>query len=298
MLYLIIITFAFLLSVIFYQYRILKLKNEIIQSKKFIEDTIETNKSKNYEITSSMNYAHEIQKALLPREESIKRCLPLSFTFYKPKDIVGGDFFWFHKIEDGNLILICADCTGHGIPGALMTILGNSALHQVIIERKIYEPASILNEIDKIVTTTLKQKNSKYPTIQDGLDLSIVNVNKKTKEIVFAAAKHKSALFLDGNLIELKGDRCSVGGQGIKKFTQQKFNFNEDDSIYLFSDGYVDQFGGPNDKKFSTSRLFELLSQIHQNSIPEQQKTIESTIMEWVGNREQTDDITLIGIKF
>lgn len=298
MLYFAIVTFVFLLSVIFYQYRILKLKNEIIQSKKFIEDTIQNNNSKSYEITSSMNYAHEIQKALLPREETIKRCLPLSFTLYKPKDIVGGDFFWFHKIEDGHLILICADCTGHGIPGALMTILGNSALHQIIIEKKIYEPVTILNELDKIVTTTLKQKNSKYPTIQDGLDLSIVKVNKNIKEIIFAAAKHKSALFLNGKLIELKGDRCSVGGQGDKKFTQQKYNFNEDDSLYLFSDGYIDQFGGPSDKKFSTSRLFELLSEIHVNSIPEQQKTIESKIMEWMGTKEQTDDITLIGIKF
>jgi serine phosphatase RsbU (regulator of sigma subunit) len=276
----------------------LKLKNEIIKSKKFIEDTIETNKSKNYEITSSMNYAHEIQKALLPREESIKRCLPLSFTLYKPKDIVGGDFFWFHKIEDGHLILICADCTGHGIPGALMTILGNSALHQVIIEKKIYEPSKILTELDKIVTTTLKQKNSKYQTIQDGMDISIVNVNKNTKEILFGAAKHKSVLFLNGKLVELKGDRCSIGGQGDKTFSQQKYNFGEDDALYLFSDGYIDQFGGLNDKKFSTSRLLELLSQIHQNSIPEQQKTLENTISDWMGTREQTDDITLIGIKF
>ena len=298
MVYIILISFVFLISIIFYQYRILKLKNEIIQNKKFIDQTIETTKTKNYEIVSSLNYAHEIQKALLPREESIKRCLPLSFTLYRPKDIVGGDFFWFHKIEDGHLILICADCTGHGIPGALMTILGNSALHQVIIERKIYEPSRILNELDKIVTATLKQKNNKYKTIQDGLDLSVVNVNKHKKEILFGAAKHKSALFLDGKLIELKGDRCSIGGSGEKNFSQQQFNFNEDDSIYLFSDGYVDQFGGPNDKKFSTARLFDLLSQIHQNSIPEQQKTIEKEINDWIGVNEQTDDITLIGIKF
>jgi len=298
MVYIVLISFVFLISIIFYQYRILKLKNEIIQNKKFIDQTIESTKAKNYEIVSSLNYAHEIQKALLPREESIKRCLPLSFILYKPKDIVGGDFFWFHKIEDDNFILICADCTGHGIPGALMTILGNSALYQIIIERKIYEPSKILNELDKIVTANLKQKNNKYKTIQDGLDLAVININKNRKEILFGSAKHKSALFLDGKLIELKGERFSIGGSGEKNFTQQKFNFNEDDALYLFSDGYVDQFGGPKDKKFSTGRLFELLNQIHQNSIQEQQKTIEKEINDWIGSNEQTDDITLIGIKF
>ena len=250
-----------------------------------------------HELVLSLKYAHEIQKVLLPGEEFIKRYLPLSFFFYKPKDIVGGDFFWFHKINEHNYIIGCADCTGHGIPGAFMTMLGNSFLNQIVVENKIYDLSQILFEMDRLVKTTLKQ-NRINQTIQDGMDMAVIKIDKQNKQLHFAGAKHKSVLFKKDQIHELKGNRFGIGGVGEKTFTQTKIEYEEDDTLYLYTDGYVDQFGGENDKKFTTKQFYELLQAIHYEPILEQYKKIEFAINKWKHGFEQTDDITVIGIKF
>jgi len=293
------IFFVIILSIVFFLHK--KKTQSVVSQLSTIQLELEnknqTLESQKQELVSSLNYAHEIQKALLPGEEFIKRYLPLSFFFYKPKDIVGGDFFWFHKINEHTYIIVCADCTGHGIPGAFMTMLGNSFLNQIIVENKTYDLSQILFEMDRLVKTTLKQ-NRINQSIQDGMDMAIIKINKQNKQLQFAGAKHKSVLFKKDQICELKGNRFGIGGNAEKKFDQITVEYEEDDTLYLYTDGYVDQFGGPDNKKFSTKQFHELLQIIHYKPIIEQYEKIKSTINNWKHGFEQTDDITVIGIKF
>jgi serine phosphatase RsbU (regulator of sigma subunit) len=255
---------------------------------------------KNEDVLSSISYAKKIQYAVLPSEENIYRSIPLSFIIYNPRDIVSGDFFWFHEIDRDNYILACADCTGHGVPGAFMTVIGSNALTQIVIENKVSSLSQILSELDDRVTSTLKQERSHYGLIQDGMDISIVKVNKQKKEFTFASAKRPAIYMRDHQLQELKGSRNSIGGLRSEKktFTETVVNYSEDDMLYLFTDGVVDQFGGSMNKKFTSKRLRELMQQIHALPVADQKRTAEETIREWKGNNEQTDDVLLIGIRF
>jgi len=248
------------------------------------------------ELISSIQYAKEIQDALLPGSEYVLRHLPLSFIYYNPKELVGGDFFWFHKVDNDTFILICADCTGHGIPGALMTMLGNSFLNQIILEDQIYELPKILHALDEKVRMTLRQ--TQPGRIQDGMDISIIKINKRTRELHFAGGRHRIVLFKQNMCHELRGDKFSIGGYSHKNFTETKYLVDEEDTLYMFSDGYVDQFGGPDDKKFSTKRFYEMLTIMQSMTMNDQRKFIVKTIDDWKYGYEQTDDITVIGVKF
>lgn len=248
------------------------------------------------ELHSSLEYAQQIQKALLPHYEQIRRHLPLSFTLYKPKELVGGDFFWFHQINSSNFILVCADCTGHGIPGAFMTMIANSFLNQIVLEDGIHSLSHIVTELDRLVRMTLKQ--NEHNSLQDGLDLSIIKVNKQTSTFEFCGAKHKAFFIKDGALVELRGDRYGVGGVGNKQFTTTAYSYKENDSLYLSTDGYPDQFGGALDKKYSTKQFVELLLSMHKYEMDQQYKLLKTTHSTWKGDQEQTDDITVIGMRF
>lgn len=274
--------------------------------KQISEQKVQLQKSNNelelqkHEIISSLNYAKRIQYAVLPNEETINRNIPLSFIFYRPKDIVSGDFFWFHEINRDNYIIVCGDCTGHGVPGALMTVIGSNLLTQIVIEGNKTNPSEILTELDLKITATLKQEKEHDHIIQDGMDLSLVKVNKAKKEFVFTSAKRPAIFIKDKQMQEFKGSKNTLGGlrSGTKLFEEVKMNFDDGDALYLFTDGVTDQFGGDKSKKYTIKRFRELLMNIHSLPAPEQKQKLENEMKQWVGLNEQTDDITAIGIKF
>lgn len=256
--------------------------------------------AKNKDITDSINYSRKIQLAVLPNKEYMQRNIPLFFILYKPKDIVSGDFYWFHEINRDEYILVCADCTGHGVPGAFMTVIGSNLLTNIITENKINSPAQILNELDLKITSTLKQDVAKNMHIQDGMDLTLIKVNKIKQEIIFCSARRPALILRDSAIIEVKANKFSLGGLRADKkvFTEQVFNFKEDDVLYLFTDGYIDQFGGKDNKKFMIKRFRELILACDGISMVNQLEKFTSTIDEWIGKNDQTDDILVMGIKF
>lgn len=254
---------------------------------------------RNKDVTDSINYAKRIQYAVLPHEETIYRSIPLSFIYYKPKDIVSGDFFWFHEVNRDEYVLVCADCTGHGVPGAFMTVIGSSLLNQTVIDNKITEPAAILLELDKQINFTLKQQKDNSISVQDGMDLSLIKVNKAKKEFTITGAKRPVLFIRDKQMQELKGSKFSLGGMrtGEKKFDEIKMNYKEEDMLYFYTDGYTDQFGGDKGKKFSSKRLKEHFLNIHRLPVAEQKQDLDNTMKKWMGSLEQVDDMLVIGIK-
>src|SRR5688572_4086180 len=226
-----------------------------------IEKKNEEIESKNKDITDSINYSKRIQLAVLPNEEYIQRSIPLFFILYQPKDIVSGDFYWFHEINRDEYILVCADCTGHGVPGAFMTVIGSNLLSHIISENKITSPTEILKQLDSRITDTLKQDKAKEFHVQDGMDMALIKVNKLKKEFIYCAAKRPAMLIRNGELMEIKANKFSLGGMrtDVKSFVEQAIPYQEDDLLYLFTDGYIDQFGGEQYKKFMISRFRELV---------------------------------------
>jgi serine phosphatase RsbU (regulator of sigma subunit) len=272
---------------------------KILSSKNELESKSKELEIRNKDVTDSINYAKKIQYAVLPHEETIYRNIPLSFIYYKPKDIVSGDFFWFHEINKDESILVCADCTGHGVPGAFMTVISSSLLNQTVIDNKIYKPADILVELDRTINFTLKQQKESLGSVQDGADLSLVKVNKAAKEVVITSAKRPVVFIRNKELQEFKGSKFSLGGMrtGEKKFEEIKLNYREDDVLYFYTDGYTDQFGGEKGKKYSSRRLREFLMSIHQLPMTEQKQKLDDEMMKWMSGFDQVDDILVIGIK-
>lgn len=273
---------------------------ELRTSKAELESKSVELQTKNKDVMDSINYAKRIQYAVLPHEETIYRSIPLSFIFYKPKDVVSGDFFWFHEINKEEYILVCADCTGHGVPGAFMTVIGSSLLNQTVIDNKIYKPSEILLELDNQINFTLKQQKDHDISVQDGMDLTLIKVNKTKKEIILTSAKRPAIFIRNKELKEIRGSKFSLGGMrsGEKIFEEHVINYQEEDMLYLFTDGYADQFGGEKAKKFSSKRLRELFLETHRVSMMAQKDKVAKTIGDWQGSLEQIDDMLVIGIKF
>ncbi|MBP9069436.1 MAG: SpoIIE family protein phosphatase [Bacteroidia bacterium] len=292
---------CFFLAVVINMYE--NYKNQFLKELKTSKSELEVKSKelevKNRDVTDSINYAKRIQYAVLPQEETIYRSIPLSFIFYKPKDIVSGDFFWFHEINKEEYLLVCADCTGHGVPGAFMTVIGSSLLNQTVIDNKIYKPSDILQELDKLINFTLKQQKDHDVSVQDGMDLTLIKVNKTKKEVMITSAKRPVIFIRNKELTEIKASKFSLGGMrtGDKIFKEEVINYQEDDLLYLFTDGYADQFGGEKAKKFSSKRLRELFLDIHRLPMTEQKQKMAKTTADWQGELEQIDDMLVIGIK-
>lgn len=250
------------------------------------------------EIRDSINYAKRIQESILPADEMITRVFGDSFIFYRPKDIVCGDFYWFAQRGDEALIA-AVDCTGHGVPGALMTVIGNSLLNQIMAGTDSTDPASILTQLDKKLLETFQQHGN--VSTNDGMDAAIVRYRINKREITFAGAKRPLYIFKNGELLELKGNKSPIGSFNHnfdKLFTAQKINMNAGDTIYMFSDGLQDQFGGDSGKKFMIKRFRDLLSELQHVPMRDQLTRIEKEIDAWQGRYEQTDDMLLVGIRF
>ena len=265
-----------------------------ITDRKLIEMEVQ---NKNRKIHDSLNYASRIQEAILPDNRIIKQVFPESFIYYKSRDTVSGDFPWF--VQQGEDIYIAAvDCTGHGVPGALISLIGYFLLNDIVKSRGITDPGIILDQLDEGVTQTLKQDSDDSKT-KDGMDIALCRVNKN--EVQYAGA-HRSLYFMQqGEMVEIKGDKFPIGG-GIYKnqtnFTTHTIEVNKDDGIYFCSDGFPDQFGGPDNRKFGPKRTRALIQEQHHLPMEQVYKIFGETWEGWRGDERQTDDVLMIGIKF
>ncbi len=252
---------------------------------------------KHQEIVDSVTYAQRIQEAILPARTEINQVVPLNLIMFKPRDIVSGDFYWFSQKGEES-ILACVDCTGHGVPGAFMSMIGNTLLNQIVNERDIVQPNLILNELNKEITSALKQDAAGSDS-RDGMDISIISVNANKNQLQYAGANRPLYFVRANELIETKANKVAIGGhmqEEEKNFTNHVFDLQKGDTIYLSSDGYADQFS-PNDKKLMTKKFKEILLSIQQLSMPEQEKFLAQYIDEWRGIMEQTDDVLVIGVR-
>ena len=252
---------------------------------------------KNQLITDSIDYARTIQDAAFPTISKIQRILPNAFLFYRPKAIVSGDFYWFGE-KNGEVICIAADSTGHGVPGAFMSLLGYNMLENTIKRAGEVTPSEILNELNKVVLDSFSE-NKDNTNIHHGMDMSVISLNKTNNRLQFSGAHNPLYIVRQGHLIALKADRMGVGAVNKHPFTNHHFELSKGDMIYLFTDGFPDQIGGPNRKKFYYPPFKNLLTTIADLSLSEQYEKLERAHLQWLDGRwEQTDDILIIGIRY
>ncbi len=259
-------------------------KEEIEEQKKHIMDSI--------------YYARRIQNAILPSFNLINAYLDNYFILYLPKDIVSGDFYWMHEV-DGLFMMAAVDCTGHGVPGAFMSIVGFNQLNHAVNVRKARTAGIILDELNQGVITTLNE-NKSDSSIKDGMDLALCVFDFNVRKVQFAGANNPLVMIRDNSVMKIKGDRFPIGafeGGRHQGFKNNEIILKEGDCLYLSSDGYADQFGGPENKKFMYRRFEELLLEIHDKPMEVQKKMMEERLKVWMGTNDQVDDILVIGIK-
>lgn len=249
-------------------------------------------------VNASIKYAKRIQTALLPNRAHIDTLLPDSFVFFKPRDIVSGDFFWFAELR-GKLFVAAVDCTGHGVPGAFMSVIGNSLLNEVVNVRGIEDPSEVLDYLHAHVASRLNQHDNE---VRDGMDISLCVIDRTNKQLQYAGAKSPLIRICGGELQEIKGDRLAIGGLPPKQqqgsYTTHTFSLQEDATYYIFSDGYQDQFGGPEGRKFLYKRFKELLLEISPLPMEQQRKQLRRKLNDWMQKEPmQTDDILVIGFR-
>jgi serine phosphatase RsbU (regulator of sigma subunit) len=271
-------------------HEIMMQKEEILKQRDKIAD-------QNKNITDSIHYASRIQAALLPSEEYLKNVLPSYFILWRPRDIVSGDFFWITH-ENSMTIAVAADCTGHGVPGAFMSMLGIAFLNDLVNKDKIFETDHILNELRSNIMRALKQTGQEGGS-KDGMDISMCAIDHQNLTAKFSGAYNPLVIVRNAEFIEFKGDKMPIGYH-IKKdelFSRHDIDLQVGDRLYMYSDGYVDQFGGQDGRKFMSKNFKSLLVETRNLSMPEQKIHLNQTIEKWMGKREQIDDILVFGIE-
>jgi len=288
-----------MLILIFGRYQTKKKANEELGRKNVeIEEQKRTVEEKNSEITSSILYAKRIQDAIMPSMEEIRASLPESFVFYRPKAIVSGDFYWFSHQQNTSFIA-AVDCTGHGVPGAFMSMIGNDHLNQIVNVELKKKPDQILNRLHHEIQNTLKQKHGVTDN-HDGMDIALCAINHEENKLLFSSANRYLYFIRNGELTETKGDHVNIGGimhEDVRHYELHEFDLQKGDTFYFFSDGVSDQFGGEGSKKFGYKRLKQLLLDIHQQPMDKQKTVFEKTLLDWMGKNDQIDDFLLIGIR-
>lgn len=268
--------------------------DEIKSQRDKLADQNEEIQKINKDITSSIEYAKRIQTAMLPLDSNIQTHLKNYFILFKPRDIVSGDFYWFaHKNE--KTFIAAVDCTGHGVPGAFMSMIGAEILTSIVTNEKISDAAEILKRLNKYVRNALKQDTSEN---QDGMDMALCVIDEKNKTVEFSGAKNP--LFIidsKGEFSKIKGSRQSIGGYQFGEFEKHKIEYTSPSWFYIFSDGYADQFGGKDQSKFMIKQFKDLLLKNHKKTMEEQQKILDNAINNWMISTRQTDDILVIGFK-
>lgn len=252
---------------------------------------------KKQEIDNSIQYAKGIQLAILPDVSELTNHFKESFVYYKPKDVVSGDFYWFGKVQD-DFYCIAADCTGHGVPGALMSIIGIDKIVQAIFEKKLANPGKILSYLNQQIKKVLKQ-HSDASKQMDGMDIALLKFNNTMTELEFSGANRPLLLIRDKTLIEYKADKTAIAGftSDDQEFSTTKISLQKNDSLFIFTDGYADQFGGDIGKKFMSKNLKDLLVSVSNLTCTEQRQKIDIAFNDWKKSYEQVDDVLVIGIK-
>ncbi len=257
---------------------------EIEEQKKHIEDSI--------------HYAKRIQNAILPPDDYVSRLLPDSFIFYKPKDIVSGDFYWLNEIN-GKILVAAVDCTGHGVPGAFMSIVGYNQLNYAVNVKRADRPNEILNLLNEGVTGSLRQTRINS-SVRDGMDVALISIDRENKSLQYSGAFNPLYFIHKNKLIQVKANKFPAGGymgEKLRSFSLHEFDYKSGDILYLFSDGFADQFGGDDDSKFMIKRFRDLLFSIHAETMVDQKAILNQTLIDWTGERGQLDDILVIGIR-
>ena len=298
-----------IILIIVLAYFIMKLREQKLQQDKLIleqkvkERTAEVVKQKEEiaeqkeEIEASIYYAKRIQRAIIPSDEFAEKILPEHFILWKPRDIVSGDFYWLSEME-GKIITVAADCTGHGVPGAFMSMLGVSFLNEIVANLGLEDAGIILDQLRNKVKTTLGQ-TGKEGEAKDGMDIAICIFDPKTKNLQYSGAYNPLYLIRNNEILETKADKMPIGIYVKEKdhFTNHQIQLQKNDTVYIFSDGYVDQFGGETNGKFKPKRFKETILAIQKEPLPKQKEILDKTIEEWRGKNDQVDDILVIGFR-
>ena len=264
---------------------------EVVEQKEEIE-------LKNREITDSINYAQRIQASILPPIQKLTDSFEGSFVYYQPRDIVSGDFYWWDRVDDHRFLIVCADSTGHGVPGAFMSMIGATLIKDMVNRNRYIRPSELLRLLDHEITTSLNQ-NVEVHASSDGMDIIVCEFNTETRQLRFASAMRPIIMYHRGEQYYIRGNRSSVGGEAIenKLFEDQEYQLQKGDVVYLFSDGYPDQFGGPMGKKLKMVRLKNLLDDIHDKNMDEQYNHVKQNFEIWKKGFEQVDDVLFMGLK-
>jgi sigma-B regulation protein RsbU (phosphoserine phosphatase) len=252
---------------------------------------------KNKDITDSITYARRIQRAILPDKKQLSKYFPESFILYKPKDIISGDFYWFEE-HNGKLIIAVGDCTGHGVPGALLSMIGYHLLKNAVYLKNITDPASILNEMSNGFNNVFDIGKRDEP-INDGMDISICSIDKKNESLLFSSARRPLYIIKNEKLTEVKGSLVPIGGNQYEKYSykNQEFIIEKGDKFYMFTDGFADQFGGNLRKKMKTIGFKDLLLRLNDEKMSLNKRALKEYLNAWKRDEEQTDDILIVGFE-
>lgn len=252
---------------------------------------------RNKDLIDSLNYARRIQAALLPAEHHIRKIFSDYFIYYRPKHIVSGDFYWFSERDD-KYFIAAADCTGHGVPGALMSMIGLELIQKIINEMRVDDSDQVLLTMNRELESAFFKEESGKALIRDGIEMGICIIDKKTREMEFSGAFLPVYIVRDDKLIEIKGDKKNVVQSfAMVSFNRSTFRLQEGDLLYLFSDGYADQFGGPENKKFMYRRLRHILLTISKYPLNDQERILDETIASWMDGHDQIDDMMILGVR-
>ncbi|MDK2979410.1 MAG: hypothetical protein PWP52_2124, partial [Bacteroidales bacterium] len=264
---------------------------EVVQQKEILE-------IKNRDITDSINYAQRIQSSILPSIKTINDNFSGAFVYFRPRDIVSGDFYWYDKVNNDKFLIVCADSTGHGVPGAFMSMIGTTLIKDICLRSNVDSPSEVLKRLDKELQGTLNQ-NVEAERANDGMDIIVCEIDVNTHYMRFSSAMRPLILYKNQELQYVRGNKASIGGdpKAEKQFENIGFQLNKGDIVYMFSDGYSDQFGGPRGKKFKMDRVKNMLADVCDKPIEEQQEYIAKTFDEWRGRLQQVDDVLFMGVK-
>ncbi len=253
---------------------------------------------KNKEITDSINYAKRIQQSILPSVDLIKKHFPNHFIFYKPRDIVSGDFYWLKAINENNLLIAAADCTGHGVPGAFVSFVCNSSLNSAISEFGVSDPGKILDKVSELVQASFSQYGE--ADVKDGMDIALCSLIKTNSgaRITYAGANNPICVIKNKELVIIEATRKPIGaGRSTESFVSHTLELSKGDTFYLFTDGFMDQFGGSKNKKYKSKNFYSFLHKISSEGIEHQKTLLQKELQNWMGSHFQVDDVLVIGIQ-
>lgn len=277
--------------------KVLERTEEVVRQKEEVEKQSKKVEELYINVTDSIKYAKRLQESILPPERRIKELLPDSFVYYRPKDIVSGDFYWIEKVAE-RVVFAAVDCTGHGVPGAFMSLIGHNGLNQAVKDKARARPSEMLRDLNRIAYEALHKDRDEY-VVRDGMDMALCSFDPEKRILEYAGANCPLYLVRDNEVLQFTPDKNAIGSNHLEGtgFTDHRITLQEGDMVYIFSDGYADQFGGDRGKKFLYRRFRDLLVKIAKEPTQLQRDRLQEAFMGWRGNHEQVDDILVIGMR-